>query len=214
MAWSTRPVTARNYNRLRQALWPTSLSNSFLASYLAVFSYNWAKVKEIFGADPKQQKRDQQTTLDGIFRITQSRTEGLEKRSDTASAPSTPDSPVPSSETSNKDAPSRAPTSKSIISESSKDVLPPLPPIPQANEHMSAPVSAFRSTLKRTWRPVAPTVPRGSVIVSGLVEVIGTKAVCVIDVRAAYDPAKSKWEVVTVGTRRFQYHSQAPKGGL
>ena len=207
--WTTRPVSTRNYHRLRQALWPTSLSNSFLATYAAVFSHNWGRVKGIFSADTRERKGDQQAALDRFFRVTQSRTEGLGKRSNTASAPSTSDSPEPSGETSTKDVPSRASTTES----SSKDVLPPLPPIPQANEHTSVPVSAFRNTLKRTWRPAAPVVPRGSIIVSGLVEVVGTRSVCVIDVRAAYNPARSKWEVVQIGTRRLQENSQAPKGG-
>ncbi|KAI9784817.1 MAG: hypothetical protein M1839_001547 [Geoglossum umbratile] len=209
VTWTTKPVSTRNYNRLQQALWPSSLSNSFLATYVAVFSHSWERVKEIFSADSRERKGDQQAALDRFFRVTQSRTEGLEKRSDPASAPSTSDSPEPSGETSTKDVPSRASTAESP----SKDVLPPLPPIPQANEYTSVPVSAFRNTLKRTWRPAAPVVPRGSIIVSGLVEVIGTKSVCVIDVRAAYNPAKSKWEVVQIGTRRLQEHSQAPKGG-
>ncbi|KAH0539107.1 hypothetical protein FGG08_004345 [Glutinoglossum americanum] len=213
ITWATKPVTTRNYNRLRQALWPMSMSNSFLATYLAVFSYNWTRVKEIFGADSKQQRRDQQTTQDSVFRMTQSRPEGLEKRSNTASAPSTSDSPASSSEASTKGGPSRAPNPKGALSESPKDLLPPLPPIPQANEHMSAPVSAFKSTLRKTWRSVAPAVPRGSIIVSGLVEVMGSKAVCVLDVRAAYNPAQSRWEVVTVALRRFQQNSQAPRGG-
>lgn len=71
----------------------------------------------------------------------------------------------------------------------------------------------FQHSLIRTWKmPHAPP-ERGSIMVSGLVELVGSKATCVLDVRAAYHPKENRWVAIGVGVRRLQAKKQAPKGG-
>ena len=71
----------------------------------------------------------------------------------------------------------------------------------------------FQHSLIRTWKmPHAPP-ERGSIMVSGLVELVGSNAMCVLDVRAAYHPKESRWVAVGIGIRRMQAKKQAPKGG-
>lgn len=73
--------------------------------------------------------------------------------------------------------------------------------------------SVFARTLGRSWKPVSGPPPRGSFVVSGLVEVTGSRAMCVIDVGAAYDPKLSKFVGIGMKVRRFQLRIQSPKGG-
>ena len=54
---------------------------------------------------------------------------------------------------------------------------------------------------------------RGTIMISGLVELVGTKATCVVDVRAAYHPKENRWQAIGVGVRRLQSKKQSPKGG-
>lgn len=51
-------------------------------------------------------------------------------------------------------------------------------------------------------------------MVSGLVELTGSKATAVLDVRAAYHPKENRWVAIGVGVRRLQARKQAPKGGI
>lgn len=72
----------------------------------------------------------------------------------------------------------------------------------------------FQHSLIRTWKmPHAPP-ERGSIMVSGLVELTGSKATAVLDVRAAYHPKENRWVAIGVGVRRLQARKQAPKGGI
>lgn len=92
-------------------------------------------------------------------------------------------------------------------------VLPPLPSLPQPGEGLNSAVSAFMRTLAKTWRPAGIPPPRGTFLVSGLVEVRGQHALCVLDVRAAYHPKFSRWEAIAIDIRRVQPRQQAPRGG-
>ena len=88
-----------------------------------------------------------------------------------------------------------------------------LPAIPQPGEEMSSALKAFKHTLAKTWRPASAPAPRGTFMVSGLVEVAGPKGHCVLDIHAAYHPAESRWVAVSIDVRRVQPKKQGPKGG-
>ena len=103
--------------------------------------------------------------------------------------------------------------SSTVTSSDASKVFPPLPSIPQPGGDMSSALMAFKRTLAKTWHPPATPPERGTLLVSGLVEVSGTKAVCVLEVQAAYHPKESKWVSVAVGVRRIQRRKQSPRGG-
>ena len=56
-------------------------------------------------------------------------------------------------------------------------------------------------------------LPRGTVAVSGLIEVVGTKGKATLDVTAAYDPKDNEFVLSLWRPRRIQPRSQSPKGG-
>jgi hypothetical protein len=76
------------------------------------------------------------------------------------------------------------------------------------------PILAFKKKFAQTWRPAAGYPPRGSIIVSGLVEVDSPKAWLVFDVKATYDPKEKEFDGqnMTVALRRFQVKKQGPMG--
>lgn len=105
-----------------------------------------------------------------------------------------------------------APPSSASRSDGAK-VFRALPAIPQPGEEMSSALKAFKNTLAKTWRPASAPAPRGTFMISGLVEVEGPKGYCVLDVHAAYHPAESTWVAVAVDVRRVQPKNQGPRGG-
>ena len=108
---------------------------------------------------------------------------------------------------------STKPSSKEASPNASR-VLPPLPSIPQPGGDMSSALMAFKRTLAKTWHSPSAPPERGTFMVSGLVELTGSKAVCVLDVQAHYHPKDSRWVVVGIGIRRVQDRKQGPKGGI
>lgn len=56
-------------------------------------------------------------------------------------------------------------------------------------------------------------LPRGTVAVSGLIEVVGTKGKATLDVTAAYDPKENEFVLSLWRPRRIQPRSQPPRGG-
>ena len=97
-------------------------------------------------------------------------------------------------------------------SERSK-ILWPLPPIPRPSTEMTMASMAFKSNLAKNWKSASVPAPRGTFMVSGLVEVQGPKGICVVDVRGAYNPQMSKWAGIGMGIRRIQRRKQGPRGG-
>lgn len=75
--------------------------------------------------------------------------------------------------------------------------------------------TAFKAKMAQTWRPAANYPPRGSIIISGFVELESPKAWIVFDVRAAWDPKTKEFDPrsLYLRTRRLQMRKQAPTGG-
>lgn len=89
---------------------------------------------------------------------------------------------------------------------------PPSLPLPIAD--LTTMYLTFMATLQSTTKPSSGPPPRGSLVISGLVEMLGSNAMATVDVRAAYDPKERKFVGVNLAVRRFQERIQGPKGGL
>lgn len=88
-----------------------------------------------------------------------------------------------------------------------------VPAVPLPGEDYATASKALKATLAKNWKKgMSFEPPRGTIIVSGLVELCGPKGFCVLDVRAAYDPRESQWMVISAGVRRSQPRVQRPKG--
>ena len=85
-------------------------------------------------------------------------------------------------------------------------------PTLSVGDDMRAALKAFELTLAKKWRQPGVVSERGSVYVSGMVEMLGSRAVCVVDVRATYIPRESRWVAVGVDIRRIQLRKQSPRG--
>ncbi len=81
--------------------------------------------------------------------------------------------------------------------------------------HFFKPIMAFKTKLAQTWRPAPNYPPKGSILVSGMVELDSPKAWLVFDVKAAWDPKTKEYDPrsMHLQLRRLQPKKQAPVGG-
>jgi hypothetical protein len=86
---------------------------------------------------------------------------------------------------------------------------------PALKLHLLRAFVAFKTKFAQTWRPAPNYPPRGSILVSGLIELDSPKAWLVIDVRAAWDPKTKQYDPrsMHLGMRRLQMKRQAPLDG-
>jgi hypothetical protein len=85
----------------------------------------------------------------------------------------------------------------------------------QLQAHFFRPIFAFKQKFAQTWRPAPNYPPRGSILVSGLVELDSPKAWLVFDVKAAWDPKTKSYDArsMQLKLRRMQLKKQGPLGG-
>lgn len=94
-----------------------------------------------------------------------------------------------------------------------KGTLPPRPPLPDVGEEMKEVVSAFKRTLAKTWKQDGELAPRGCFFISGLFEIQGPKATCILETVAVYHPVERKWASYGYKVRRLRLKHQPPRGG-
>lgn len=80
------------------------------------------------------------------------------------------------------------------------------------SEHFSNPVQSFKMKFLSTLTATKAYPPKGSIFVSGLVELDCSKAWIVVDVKAAWDPKTKDFDKrsMVVGLRRMQMKRQPP----
>ena len=82
-----------------------------------------------------------------------------------------------------------------------------------AGDDIKVALRTFEQTVAKHWKQPRASAERGSLILSGLIEVVGSRGLCTLDVRAAYHLKESRWVAIGVGVRRIQLRQQYPKGG-
>ena len=190
-------------SRLRTALFPVSMASSFWAGYNTYWSLQLAKVRQYLNIDSAMGEPDstKPTGYVDFQRLAndkrQSQPESGNGKGDESKTSGIPSIASPSDSKAN----------------AKGTAFPPLPSIPQPSGDLSSSLSSFKSTLARTWKPAGMPPPRGTFLVSGLVEVIGSKGLIVMDVKAAYHPEQQTWPAMVLKVRRISPHKQSPKGG-
>ena len=210
VALTTRPVDPIQVSRLKAALWPKPVAVSLWSSYSTLWSLQVRRAKQMLGikADTNPSNPSAADIIDF------DKLAGADGKQDPHSGMGFEEE----EETTNTDpASSTSPPSKAASSEDTakmseaKQRLHNLGVLGAAHD-LGAALHAFQHSLIRTWRmPHAPP-ERGTIMVSGLVELVGTRATCVVDVRAAFHPKDNRWVAVGVGVRRLQAKKQAPRG--
>lgn len=192
--------------KLQKALWPTSLASSMWASYKTMASLQYAKLRTYLRISSETESSSS-TDSSGLNLPHIGQKIKPPKQEPTTISES--DQAAGSSTSAGIDG--QPPTSDNP-SDSGKPFQLRFPP-PGVGEDLSSAATAFKKTFSRTWQPASIPPERGTVLFSGMVELVGPKGVAVLDVRGVYHPAESRWTAVAVAVRRLQSKKQSPKGG-
>ena len=184
------------------------MAKSFWASYSTYWSLQLARLKNFLNINPPSEdaKPGLPSGMMDLHQLAKNKQEpqaptGMDKMSDPKSAESK-SSDVPNS---------KVPPSKQPTLDSSR-ILTSLPAIPQVGGDLGSAVSEFKRTLAKTWHSPHTFGERGTLLVTGLIQIEGPKGFCVLDVSAAYHPRESRYTVIAGKVRTFQPKSQSPRG--
>lgn len=203
VAVTTRPISAREYERLKRMLWPVSVARSLYASFLHLITLRLVKYQQFLNSKLPEDKRHK------IFSEEQLR--ALEAVDFLKVPPKIKE--ASGSEAGKVSHPEEPPKAKLDRGPSSStSVFPPLPSLPETGGDFNLAFKIFKRILAKASKDSTLHGERGVCLVSGLVEVEGPKAVCVMDVRAFYHPGDSRWVSIAIGIRRMQARQQYPRG--
>jgi hypothetical protein len=204
IAYIVRPVDATSVARLRQALWPTAVGSSIWASFSMFMALQTARIRKALNLEEPESSDKKQgpagwTTAPAL---------------DPQANASNPRAAADDTQVKPPNMASAPPTSDPGNFESGKPwILRPLPSVPKPNTELNMGTTALKKSLAKNWKstfaPIAP--PRGTVVISGLVEVFGPLGISTLDVRAAYHPAENKVVAMSIGIRRLQKRKVAPR---
>ena len=203
VAITTRPIDPLHVAQIKHTLWPKPIAISFWRSYEALWSAQLNSIKQYLNLSTASMSPDGDMEGGEIY------AEDLEESSQEQESAA----------------------NNGAVAEDTKPILPlGHPPIPdnhqpdEDSEDMTplqkiilepgrVSFEVLKHQLAKNWQPPhAPLMVYGSVLFSGLVELVGQKGTCVCDVHASYHPSEARWVTISVSIRRIQAFKQTPKG--
>ena len=214
VSWDKQEIDSQSVHRLSKLLWPTSMAQSGLVFGKTIVWHQINDLKTALGFRstttplPSQSTEQQNVPLQGggAGRGFPSPTARQTAEAPTAErTASTDDKAAPGGEASEK----ATPFSNELSRDEDKYTVP-FPGSIRRSVHSSLP--EFWKKFTQTWKPTAGLPPRGSFMLSGLVELEGPRAVMVIDVRAWWNPATKNFDnqSMVLNLRSFQTKTQSP----
>ncbi|KAI0108948.1 hypothetical protein GGR51DRAFT_513692 [Nemania sp. FL0031] len=208
IAWTEQPVDSAAVFWTRQALWPSALTLSLWSFTTALARQNVAALAQFFGYESQ---------TDPLSNMQQA-IEKLNRQITRQPGKPSPALPPPPSQNRTGEGPTGSPLPP-IDKQSTGSTTTPetlgtgagmggaIPPVPSAKdmyairttkEHTSGPWDKFKQSLARTWRRPAAYPPRGSIRVSGLVEIDSPHSALIVDCLAWWDPQTERYDPRTL----------------
>ena len=205
ITWGTQPVDSLTVFRLRQALWPAALIKSFWSFTKVMFVDDAKRIAGILGIKSSPPPPSLEQLL--------ARHQQLMKGPQIPSKDGPPELAQPPSDGTKA---ITAPTTseKSTVTGKKENETEISATAMALQGHILRATMAFKAKMAQTWRPAPNYPPRGSILVSGLVELDSPKAWLVFDVKAAWDPKTRSYDArsMHIALRRMQLKKQGPVG--
>ncbi|KAI0137703.1 hypothetical protein F4776DRAFT_104870 [Hypoxylon sp. NC0597] len=228
------PIDTTTALRIRRALWPSTLTLSLWSFSGALLKQNALKFAQLLGYEPNPAPNP---SLQQAMEKVHQKLKNPKPEPDAKAPSSLPSAKTQAADGSSTDSaspvekrssnPSPAPGSSTATPGSG--VSSPVPIIPTAEggkpksardiygikttrEHTSEPWRAFTQKFVQTWRPIPDLPPRGSIYVSGLVEITTSRALITVDVSAFWDPKTEKFDLKNANfrLRTLRMRTQTP----
>ncbi|KAH7371455.1 hypothetical protein BKA64DRAFT_698951 [Cadophora sp. MPI-SDFR-AT-0126] len=182
--WRTQPVDSLTVFRIRQALWPSALVQSFWSFTKVMVVDDVKRIAGMLGI----RSGPPPPSLDQLLARHQQLLKGpqapqLQSKDSTPTQPPTVAQP-PKGMPGSAEKPAlmgKGPDEEELASKGMA-----------FHAHFFRPIMAFKAKLAQTWKPAPNYPPRGSILVSGMVELDSPRAWLVFDVKAAWDPKKDE----------------------
>lgn len=197
---ATQVVDPIHHRKLANVLMPTVVANSVYADMKRRLYASWLDLRKYAGFEVKQ------SLVENMFKGLPPPPGMPTPAKQAPVAPSTPGAPAAA------DAEKQAqPPSPSMPTNPALEKLGLTLPDPKQAPTMN--LAYFRLMLMKNRKPMAIEPPRGTFIVTGLVEVIGEKAKMTLDITAVYDPNMAKYVMLNSRIRSMTKYKQQPRGG-
>jgi hypothetical protein len=198
---TTRLIDPLHHKKLANVLMPTTVANSVYSDLKRRMYASWLDLRKYAGFEVKG------SAVQNMFKGIPPPPPGIP--TSTTQTPAAPSTPVPT-----------------VPSDAEKQVQPPSPSIPtnSALEKLGLTLpdpgqvptmnlAYFRLMLMKNRKPMQIEPPRGTFVVSGLIELIGEKAKMTLDITAVYDPNIAKYIMMDMKVRSMTKYKQRPRGG-
>ncbi|KAF7864086.1 hypothetical protein EAF04_007051 [Stromatinia cepivora] len=219
ISWVTQPVDATIVYKIRNVLWPTALFQSSWIFVKVLAAEEFRIMARVFGVELETSPAQQ--TLDQMLARSQKvmkELNGQQKVPGDVQRPFTAKDGPPQQPLGDKSKEVTAAPGKPNVRE---DILPALVNSFKDihTSFVAKPIMAAKIKyveMSKKLRPTTNIHPRGSITVSGFVELESDKAFLVFDVIAAWDPKKKDYDVnsMQLKLRRMQRKRQRPVTGL
>lgn len=202
ISWVTMPVDASTVLKVRHVLWPSALLASSWSFVRVLAAEEFRNIAGLFGIEI-QSPPPPLTIHQAIARHEQVLKNRLPSKNGTQQPLG--DNKKPIIEGAIPDKPNVAGGGSEAVTPSS---------LPALQSHFLHAITAFKSKLREKWRPAPRYPPRGSIAVSGFVELDAPRAWLVFDVTAAWDPKTKDFDPgsLNIKLRRLQMKKQVPTG--
>ncbi|KAJ3563182.1 hypothetical protein NPX13_g8290 [Xylaria arbuscula] len=207
IAWTSQPVNSTAVFWTRQALWPSALTHSLWSFTNALVLQNATTIAKFLGF---------QSQTDSIANMQQTMERLQQQLGRQPGKPSAGSPPLPpqgrTSEESAASPLSSMDKTTSRVHNNARNSRHGR----WSQEHTSGPWDKFKKRFAQKWRRPPAYPPRGSIRVSGLVEVVTQRALLTVDCIAWWDPQTETYDPRTVylGLRTIRPKVQAPLSGL
>ncbi|KAI9698471.1 MAG: hypothetical protein M1836_004052 [Candelina mexicana] len=210
--WTTRPVTPLDYGRLRQVLWPSSMGLSLWASAHALLYLEFERVKHFFNIGSKSSSSNTQLSTTIPLVLQRNKDPGDEHQSGARSSSQFFSRFKRHRETSPGTSEAAEHQASSSKERSTIDAVHSTPPSSSPPRGLHAVIATFLGTLLHTWQPPSLVPSAGTIVITGLVQIQGQRAICTIDVKVAYNPKTNTIESMLLQPRYLQA-KRLPIGG-
>lgn len=201
---TTRPISGAHYSQIQNVTRPRPMLSALWASYRTFWSLLRARIYDMVTLHPKQDFKaispSTSLSLQNMVKAGQ--------REDTQTNTSIKDLSLKHK---------KDPSESDLIEDRSE--VPINPPklsssefISSLRQDMNAAFTTFHQTLQRNWKkPV--NFERGTIFVTGLIQLEGSKAFCTLDVVASYHPREARWVTCDFHLRQLVHRIRTPRSG-
>ncbi|KAI1165704.1 hypothetical protein F5B18DRAFT_609429 [Nemania serpens] len=216
--WEEQPVDSSIVSRTSHVLWPSALASALWSFTSALMTQNAAAIARSLGYETQtnpsaniyqamekfQQQLKKQSGRPSSASVSPPSPDRTDEGSSTSSLPpvdkiSAGSTTTPETMGTGAGVDNAAPAAPSV-----KDI----PMIRRAQEHTTGPWDKFKKSFVQQWQRPPAQPPRGSVRVSGLVEITTTDSIIVVDCLGWWDPKTKKYDP---NTTRLQLRAIRPK---